>query len=91
MLLGTHGGLFKSENRQKKRTNLMVFLRPIVMRDAEATNKLSLDRYELMRMQQLSAQPVPSTAVPVNEAPSLPPAKVLRNAPGVATPGTPLR
>ena len=28
------GALFRSQNRQKTRTNLMVFLRPIVMRDA---------------------------------------------------------
>jgi general secretion pathway protein D len=30
------GNLFRSESRDRKRTNLMVFLRPIVMRDADA-------------------------------------------------------
>ena len=32
-----HGALFRSETRQRTRTNLMVFLRPVVMRDGEAT------------------------------------------------------
>jgi len=85
------GNLFRSETRSRKKTNLMVFLRPVVVRDAAATDTLSMDRYELMRLQQLSAQPVQSTAVPVNEAPSLPPAQVLKSAPSVGTPGTPLK
>ena len=33
------GALFRSESRTKTRTNLMVFLRPVVMRDAETTNR----------------------------------------------------
>ena len=66
------GNLFKSESRSRKKTNLMVFLRPVVVRDAAATSALSLDRYDLMRASQQQAQPVPSTLVPVNEAPVLP-------------------
>ncbi len=67
------GGLFRSESRTKTRTNLMVFLRPVVMRDAESTNKLSLDRYELIRAQQKDSQPIPSVVVPINDAPVIPP------------------
>ena len=67
------GGLFRSESRSKTRTNLMVFLRPVVMRDAESTNKLSLDRYDLIRAQQKDAQPTPSVLVPINESPVVPP------------------
>ena len=66
------GNLFKSETRSRKKTNLMVFLRPVVVRDAAATDSLSLDRYELMRASQQSVQPVSSGAVPVNEAAILP-------------------
>ena len=51
------GNLFKTESRGRKKTNLMVFLRPVVVRDAAATEKLSLDRYDLMRASQTSAQP----------------------------------
>ena len=66
------GNLFKSESRSRKKTNLMVFLRPVVVRDGAATNALSLDRYDLMRTTQQRAQPVPSSLVPINEGPVLP-------------------
>ncbi len=85
------GNLFRSETRSRKKTNLMVFLRPVVVRDSQATDALSMDRYDLMRLQQISAQPTQSTAVPVNEAPILPSAESLKAAPRVGTPGTPLK
>ena len=66
------GNLFKSEARSRKKTNLMVFLRPVVVRDAQATEQLSADRYDLMRSGLRAAQPVPSQLVPINEAPQLP-------------------
>ena len=66
------GNLFKSNNRNRKKSNLMVFLRPVVLRDARATQSLSADRYELMRAIQQGAQPEPSRATPINEAPALP-------------------
>ncbi|MBI2747843.1 MAG: type II secretion system secretin GspD [Burkholderiales bacterium] len=72
------GNLFKSETRSRKKTNLMVFLRPVVVRDAAATDALSLDRYELMRTTQQGAQPQTSSAVPVNAAPMLPAAPTPR-------------
>ena len=39
------GELFKSETRSRKKTNLMVFLRPVVVRDAAAMEALSMGRY----------------------------------------------
>jgi general secretion pathway protein D len=76
------GNLFKSETRSRKKTNLMVFLRPVVVRDASATDALTMDRYDLMRAKQQLAQPVQSMAVPVNEAPVLP--ELLPRPPGTA-------
>ena len=67
------GQLFRSESRTKTRTNLMVFLRPVVMRTAEDANKLSLDRYDLMRASQKDAQPSPSILIPINDSPVVPP------------------
>jgi general secretion pathway protein D len=67
------GALFRSESRTKTRTNLMVFLRPVVMRGAEDASKLSLDRYDLIRAQQKDAQPAASFLLPINQAPVLPP------------------
>jgi general secretion pathway protein D len=63
------GALFKSEARTRKKTNLMVFLRPVVVRDASAADRLSIDRYEQMRTKQIDAQPEPSSVVPINDAP----------------------
>ena len=67
------GALFRSESRQKRRTNLMVFLRPVVMRDLETTNRVSLDRYDLIRGMQQSGQPPRSLVMPINESTVLPP------------------
>jgi general secretion pathway protein D len=66
------GALFRSENRTRKRTNLMVFLRPVVMRDQTGSNKISLDRYDFIRGQQLDSQPPQSTILRINESPVLP-------------------
>ena len=51
------GNLFRTETRSRKKTNLMVFLRPVVVRDAVQSDVLSLDRYDLMRGMQGTAQP----------------------------------
>ena len=67
------GGLFRSESRERRRTNLMVFLRPVVVRDADSASRLSLDRYDQIRAQQQRAQPQPSVVMPINESPVLPP------------------
>ena len=67
------GRLFKSETRSRKKTNLMVFLRPVVVRDSARGDALTLDRYELMRSKQQAAQPTPSVVVPVQGSPVLPP------------------
>jgi general secretion pathway protein D len=66
------GALFRSENRTRKRTNLMVFLRPVVMRDQATSNRISLDRYDFIRAQQEENQPPQSTILRINESPTLP-------------------
>ncbi|HZW72422.1 MAG TPA: type II secretion system protein GspD, partial [Caldimonas sp.] len=69
------GALFRSESRTKTRTNLMVFLRPIVMRDSETANRITQDRYEQVRAFQREMQPNPSVLVPINESPVIAPIK----------------
>ena len=66
------GNLFKSERRNRKKTNLMVFLRPVVIRDTRQSDTLAQDRYELMRAAQIQQQPKPSSVLGINEAPTLP-------------------
>ena len=42
------GNLFRSESRERRKTNLMVFLRPVVLRDALSSDNLSNSRYQNM-------------------------------------------
>ncbi len=58
------GNLFKSETRSRRKTNLMVFLRPVVVRDAASIDALSSGRYESMRTEQQSTQPRQSVVLP---------------------------
>ena len=69
------GALFRSETRTKKRTNQMVFLRPVVMRDASSSNKLSVDRYDLIRSEQKDVQLPTSPMMPIGGVPVIPPLK----------------
>ena len=78
------GNLFKSETRTRKKTNLMVFLRPVVVRDAAAVDTLSLDRYELMRAGQKEQQPASSPMLQIDSAPVLPAAPAARSQPPAA-------
>jgi general secretion pathway protein D len=51
------GNLFKYQTRERKKTNLMVFLRPVVVRSKEQSTSLAADRYDYMRAAELAAQP----------------------------------
>jgi general secretion pathway protein D len=84
------GALFRAESRERRRTNLIVFLRPIVMRDAESAHKFSVDRYEQIRGRQESSQPPPSFVLPISEAAILPP-DPRGVIPTLPTEGTPVR
>jgi general secretion pathway protein D len=70
------GWLFKSESRQRTKKNLMVFLRPVVMRDAAASDALSNNRYQQMMGMQQTAQPGFNPILGSGNAPVLPPAPV---------------
>lgn len=68
------GNLFKSENRSRRKTNLMIFLRPIVVRDNATNDALVVDRYDAIRALQQNTQPAPSLMMgTVSGAPVLPP------------------
>jgi general secretion pathway protein D len=68
------GGLFRSESRSKVRTNLMVFLRPVVLRDENSVAALTRERYDLMRDSQQLEQPSRHPLMPgLNQGPVLPP------------------
>ena len=70
------GNLFKADTRSRKKSNLMLFLRPVVVRDGAAADALSQGRYEQMRTSQLNShlnnQP-PSSTLPAQGTAVLPP------------------
>ncbi len=66
------GALFRNEKRSVTKTNLMVFLRPYIIRDSGAGRSITLNRYEFMRRAQGGLQPEHSWAMPDVQAPQLP-------------------
>ncbi|MCM2381020.1 type II secretion system secretin GspD [Pseudomonas marginalis] len=66
------GALFRNEKRSVNKTNLMVFLRPYIIRDSGAGRSITLNRYEFMRRAQGGLQPEHSWAMPDVQAPQLP-------------------
>jgi general secretion pathway protein D len=69
------GGLFRYESRRQQKTNLMVFLRPFMVRDEDTARSLTIDRYDALR--KLQEQPVvpPSIVLPDMPSPVAPPAE----------------
>jgi general secretion pathway protein D len=53
------GWLFKSESRTRKKNNLMVFLRPVVVRESNDANALSMSRYDVIRSSQQNLITIP--------------------------------
>ena len=51
------GNLFRNEVRSRRKTNLMVFLRPVVIRDALSGDAITADRYDALRALQQNVQP----------------------------------
>jgi general secretion pathway protein D len=67
------GNLFKYRTRTRKKTNLMVFLRPVIVRSKEDSNAISTDRYDYMRSAGAAAAlPKDSIVMPDYGSPVLP-------------------
>jgi general secretion pathway protein D len=76
------GGLFRYDNRRRTKTNLLVFLRPVVLRDAEASHSVSATRYDYIRavrgdaripggglLPEISGRPLPAMSPPPQRDP----------------------
>jgi len=67
------GNLFKYRKRERNKTNLMIFLRPVIVRSKEDSNSIAADRYEYMRSAgQKAAVPNGSIVLPDLGSPVLP-------------------
>jgi len=47
------GALFRYTSSERSKRNLMVFLRPVILRDQAMSRQISLDKYDLIRGQQV--------------------------------------
>lgn len=65
------GHLFRYNSRKHSRTNLMVFLRPQVVRDAATAAQVSHKRYDYIRGQEVAAAPRHKPLLPDVEVPLL--------------------
>ncbi|MDP1997385.1 MAG: type II secretion system secretin GspD, partial [Gallionella sp.] len=70
------GNLFRHETRRRTKTNLMVFIRPYVLRTAQASLGLTQDRYEYLRGEQKNSQLPTRALLPDMPAPQVPPFKL---------------
>ena len=82
------GALFRSETRQHTKTNLMIFIRPHVLRTKVAGNSLTEDRYEYLRAEEASTLPSWHLILPSMPTPQMPPVDFSKqaSAPSAADP-----
>jgi len=80
------GELFRYERRTQEKRNLMVFLRPLVMRDANSYKGVTADRYNQMLGEQDKAQMPHHPMLPDLEVPRLPSLGPTEAGPGAAPP-----
>jgi general secretion pathway protein D len=66
------GALFRYDTRKREKINLMIFLRPVVVRDVPMTAGLTTDRYEIIRGIQGGAQVPDRFPLPAMHGPQLP-------------------
>lgn len=67
------GNLFKYKSRSHVKTNLMVFLRPTIIRSDEQSVDLAGDRYDFIRNQEIIGLPERSSMLPNLDQPQLDP------------------
>ncbi|WP_372764462.1 type II secretion system secretin GspD, partial [Litorivivens sp.] len=66
------GRLFRADKTQKSKSNLMVFIRPTIVRDSETLKGLSSEKYNYIRAQQLILHNDGINLFPAAKAPVLP-------------------
>ena len=66
------GHLFKSTTTSKTKRNLMVFIRPTIVRDGVTMNDISHQKYQYIRAEQLKRQADGIPLMPFTDSPSLP-------------------
>ncbi|VAW87455.1 General secretion pathway protein D [hydrothermal vent metagenome] len=66
------GALFRTKTSNVNKENLMIFIRPTILRDAAVTTHLTNSKYNFMRAKQLEVQREGSTPLDLDYVPLLP-------------------
>ena len=66
------GHLFRSTNTTRKKRNLIVFIRPTIIRDGISMNKLSFNKYNFIRGEQFKQREDGIELMPATDSPILP-------------------
>ena len=66
------GHLFRSTNTTRRKRNLIVFIRPTIIRDGVSMNKLSFNKYNFIRGEQTKQQEDGIDLMPMTDTPVLP-------------------
>jgi general secretion pathway protein D len=80
------GPLFRFDTRTRQKTNLLIFIKPTVLRSAADGREVTSERYDYLRGAQQEARPEPKPLWTDPEFPELPPTPPL---PGVRAPPLP--
>ncbi len=65
------GGLFQYKTRTHVKRNLMVFLRPTIIRNNEQSASLAEDRYDYIRKEEITGQPEQPSMLPNSDFPNM--------------------
>lgn len=66
------GSLFRYKNASKDKRNLLVFIRPSILRDAAVTTQLTNSKYDFIRAKQLEVQREGARMLDLSDTPVLP-------------------
>lgn len=80
------GHLFRSRSSSVQKTNLLVFIRPTILRNDDALRGATAEKYQLIRDQQLQQTPLHGFLFDAGELPILPPWESV--SPGATLPET---
>ncbi|MEO8485544.1 MAG: type II secretion system secretin GspD [Betaproteobacteria bacterium] len=81
------GQLFRYDARRREKTNLMVFLKPTIVRGAADGREFTSERYQYLQNEQLRMSPGERAFWNDPVLPTLPPEGRMPGQPGAATPG----
>jgi general secretion pathway protein D len=83
------GSLFRYDNRSRVKTNLMVFLKPTIVRGTHDGQQITTERYDYLRGQQIQTSPDPRWFWKDPTVPELPPQGTMPGTPQGTTSGMP--